>query len=186
MAETYSKYFSLKELTRTDTPFTNAPTANDIPKLKKLGSVLDTMYEKIGPFKIISGYRSPAVQQALKSGGNVQAISQSYHSTGQAADIMPTGQSVEQFFAKITTTPAVKNILGGYAIKKTVIHFDVDIAKRVGVPMYVTAAGDYIRFTASQLTDFIARNKRGFAIGGAVILIVGLGVGAYLYNKRRG
>lgn len=183
-ANTFSKYFSLAELTRTDTGLSNTPTAADEPKLKKLGSVMDTIYEKIGPFKIVSGYRSPAVQQQLKKSGNTQAVSTSYHSTGQAADIMPVGQSVQSFFAKITTTPSVKNLLGGYAIKTNVIHFDTNTAARVGVAMYVDKAGQYIRFGANELQNFISKNKTAVAVGGGAIILIGAAVAAFVIMNR--
>jgi len=184
MATTYSKYFSLAELTRTDTGITNKPTASDLPKLLKLGKTLDTIYEKIGPFKIISGYRSPTVQAALKSGGNVQAVSKSYHSTGQAADIMPTSQNVQEFFAKITATPAVRNMLGGYAIKTNVIHFDTNTAARVGVPMWVDKAGNYIRFTASELTNLLKKHKTVAVAGGGLIILLAAGAAAFIIMNR--
>lgn len=185
MAETYSKYFSLNDLTRTDTGMINKPTSADLPKLKQLGKTLDTLYEKVGPFKIISAYRAPAVQTALKTGGNVQAVKKSFHSTGEAADIMPVNQSVQDYFAKITATPEIRNLFGGYAIKNTVIHFDTNKATRMGVPMWVDKAGNYIRFTADQITDIIKRNK-GLAIGGGVFVLLALGVGAYfMLNKKK-
>lgn len=181
-----SKYFSLADLTRTETGVSNKPTSAEITKLASLGKVLDAMYEKIGPFKIVSAYRAPAVQQALKSGGNTQAVSKSYHSTGQAADIMPINQSVQDYFAKITASPDIKSKLGGYAIKTNAIHFDTDTSKRVGVPMWVDKAGNYIRFTASELQNFLSKNKKTVAVGGGLIVLIGLGVAAYLYmNKEK-
>lgn len=181
--KTYSKYFSLDQLTRTDTGLSNKPTSADVPKLERLGKVLDTIYEKIGPFKIVSGYRSPAVQQELKSSGNTQAIKQSYHMTGQAADIMPTNQSVKDFFAKITATPDVKNLFGGYAIKSSVIHFDTDTSSRRGVAMFVDKAGNYIRFTAASLKDFMSKNSG--AVAGGSLLLIGLASIAYFMMKGK-
>lgn len=183
MAESYSKYFSLNQLTQTDTRLTNKPDSSALEKIKHLGRVLDTMYEQIGPFKIISAYRAPAVQAALKAGGNTQAVSMSLHSTGQAADIMPINQNIKDYFAKITATPSVKNLLGGYAIKNTVVHIDTDTSKRVGVAMYVTKAGSYVRFSATELQNFIARNK--VAAGGGLILLVGAGVAAYMMMRKK-
>lgn len=171
----YSKYFSLADLTRTDTGLSNKPSSSDVSKLQSLGKILDLIYEKIGPFKIVSGYRAPAVQSALKAGGNTQAVKTSYHSSGQAADIMPTNQNVKDFFAKITNTPEVKNALGGYAIKTNVIHFDTDTSTRRGVAMYVDKAGNYIRFGASELVNFISKNKAastGLLIAGSAALIL--------------
>lgn len=177
-----SKYFTINDLTRTDTGIANAPPTSLEPKLILLGKTLDTLYEKVGPFKIISAYRAPAVQSALKSGGNVQAVSKSYHSTAQAADIMPTSMSVQDFFAKLTQSP-VKDILGGYAIKQNVLHIDTDTSWRKGVAMYVDKAGQYIRFSATELKNFIAKNKVAVG-GGLAVLLIGGAVAFYLISKK--
>lgn len=183
-----SKYFSLKELSKTETGMVNTPPSTVMPKIENLGRVLDTIYERIGPFKIVSAYRSPATQTALKSGAAgaasaAQAAKQSYHTTGQAADILPTTMTVQQFYTKIVQTPDVAKLMGAFAIKNTVIHLDTDTSWRSAVAMYVDKAGNYIRFTTDELKNFISRNKVGVAAGG-LVLIIAAGIGAYLFINR--
>lgn len=81
------KYFTLNELTRSDTAsrmkIDNTPTAEAVKNLTALvDKVLDPLREKIGePIIVTSGYRCPRLNKAV--GG----VSNSQHITGQAADI---------------------------------------------------------------------------------------------------
>lgn len=81
------KYFTLKELTRSDTAsrmkIGNTPTAEAVKNLTALvDNVLDPLREMYGkPIYISSGYRCPELNKAV--GG----VSGSQHKTGQAADI---------------------------------------------------------------------------------------------------
>ena len=84
------KYFTLSELTVTNTGLVNTPSKMEINKLTMLvQNVLDPLRELYGkPIKINSGYRSPLVNK--KIGG----VPTSEHVKGQAADI--TGGSKEE------------------------------------------------------------------------------------------
>ncbi len=81
------KYFSIKELTRSDTAnrlkIDNTPSQEVIDNLTALvDNVLDPLRELYGkPIRITSGYRCPRLNKAV--GG----VSNSQHLTGQAADI---------------------------------------------------------------------------------------------------
>lgn len=81
------KYFTLNELTRSDTAtknkIDNTPTAEEVKNLTALvDNVLDPLREMYGkPIYISSGYRCPELNKAV--GG----VSGSQHKTGQAADI---------------------------------------------------------------------------------------------------
>lgn len=81
------KYFTLNELTRSDTAsrmkVDNKPTAEAVKNLTALvDNVLDPLREMYGkPIYISSGYRCPRLNKAV--GG----VPGSQHKTGQAADI---------------------------------------------------------------------------------------------------
>lgn len=81
------KYFTLNELTRSDTAtknkIDNTPTDDAVKNLTALvDNVLDPLREMYGkPIYISSGYRCPELNKAV--GG----VSGSQHKTGQAADI---------------------------------------------------------------------------------------------------
>lgn len=81
------KYFTIHELTRSDTAIakgiSNVPTEKEKRALEALvENVLDPLREAYGkPIRISSGYRSPALNRAV--GG----VSNSQHVAGEAADI---------------------------------------------------------------------------------------------------
>lgn len=77
------KYFTLEELTVTNSSHDNTPNRSQILSLSELvENVLDPVREKIGiPIKINSGFRSIAVNNAI--GG----AKTSQHTKGEAADL---------------------------------------------------------------------------------------------------
>lgn len=85
-----SKYFSLREMTKSQTAerngIRNSPTAEQIEALSALcQNVLDPIREQFGPFTPSSGYRSISLCKAIGSSKNSQ------HAKGEAADFeVPT------------------------------------------------------------------------------------------------
>tara|TARA_Y100001938_G_scaffold150966_1_gene244732 strand:- start:317 stop:787 length:471 start_codon:yes stop_codon:yes gene_type:complete len=81
-----SRNFMLREFVNSATAarkgISNKPTEVHLANLKKLiDNVIQPVRDKIGPIRITSGYRSPALNRAI--GGS----SRSQHSKGMAADI---------------------------------------------------------------------------------------------------
>tara|TARA_R100000458_G_C8093298_1_gene123075 strand:- start:72 stop:566 length:495 start_codon:yes stop_codon:yes gene_type:complete len=72
-----SRSFTLEELTRSDTALRlnmdNTPTKEGIIKLRLLAAnLLQPLRNVVGPIRITSGYRSPALSQAIGSSANSQ------------------------------------------------------------------------------------------------------------------
>lgn len=81
-----SKDFTLEELIRTSTGLDNTPSEEEIENLRSLCvNVLQPARDALGPIKVTSGFRSPAVN--AKIGG----APSSQHVKGQAADLMMSG-----------------------------------------------------------------------------------------------
>ena len=81
-----SENFTLAELIRTSTGLDNTPNEEQIENLRLLCvNVLQPARDALGPIKITSGFRAPAVN--AKIGG----ASSSQHVKGQAADLMMSG-----------------------------------------------------------------------------------------------
>lgn len=167
-----SKRFTLESLSKTSTGVTNTPNQAVIVELTKLAYILDEIYDTIGPFTITSAYRSQETQEALKSSGNVQAISKSYHTTGQAADITPTKEGVGSFFFKLVADKNLSSKLGGFAIKNNTIHLDTDTTKRVAIPMKVMSDGSYVRLRLDEIQAGL--DKYGLTVVQAAGLSMGL------------
>lgn len=81
------KYFTIKELCKSSTAIQkgidNTPNSEIVSNLEQLvDKVLDPLREEFGePIIVNSGYRSPALNKAVKGAANSQ------HVSGQAADI---------------------------------------------------------------------------------------------------
>lgn len=97
MATKLSKYFTLEELTYSDTAkqknISNIPTEEHTKNLQKLAlEVLDPIREKFGkPIFINSGYRGPKLNVAV--GGSKT----SQHCNGAAVDIRCNGSKTQLF-----------------------------------------------------------------------------------------
>lgn len=81
------KYFTIKELCKSSTAIQkgidNTPNSEIVSNLEQLvDKILDPLREEFGePIIVNSGYRSPALNKAVKGAANSQ------HVSGQAADI---------------------------------------------------------------------------------------------------
>jgi len=92
-----SPNFTLAEFTRTSTGLPNDPPPSRVAALTSLCThVLEPIRALLGvPLRVTSGYRSPAVNQAIKGAAGSQ------HMLGEAADIVPVGMDVETAMARI-------------------------------------------------------------------------------------
>ena len=71
-----TRNFTLQEFTRSNTALrlglSNKPTKEGIIKLRLLAAFLQTIRDRLGALRITSGYRSPALSQAIGSSANSQ------------------------------------------------------------------------------------------------------------------
>lgn len=126
-----SDYFTVADLTPTDSRFPNTPTSNELPSLKKLASSLDVLRRKLGTFSILSGYRSPLVN------ADVGGVSTSRHLKGEAVDIWPHMGNTEKYWAQILADKELRNLFGEISYKKpqNSIHLSIP---------YVNSANRYV------------------------------------------
>lgn len=98
-----SPHFTLEELTHTDTGLPNEPTPDQIKRLIYLANyALERVRSSMGvPIKINSGFRSPAVNDA------VYGSKTSAHLRGDAADIVPIGIDLTQAYHIIMDDPGL-------------------------------------------------------------------------------
>lgn len=83
-------HFRLSELTGTTTGLPNEPTPDVVASLRVLcAAVLEPLRTRTGPLRVTSGYRSPAVNAAVRGSPT------SLHRTGEAADVVPLATTRE-------------------------------------------------------------------------------------------
>lgn len=155
-SEMISRYFSLGDLTQTNTGLDNTPNEAEYKNVRWLASTLDDLYDSVGPFNVISAFRSSAVQQALKeSGAPTGTGKKSFHEAGMAADLYPTTMSLDEFFGKILASDWV-HALGEISIKpsQNAIHISLPTTTTVGKVMTLNELGQYVRLTADEIADY--------------------------------
>jgi hypothetical protein len=155
-----SQFFTEDELTATSSGIANIPDSEQEGNLQLLANLLDYLKTHVGDFNIESGFRSQAVQSWLIGGGAgadsaVQASPTSYHMQGKAADITPTGMTAKEFYAKLISDETLRNMMGEIALKKNTIHVSIPTPTKLGVPMIVNEAGQYIRYTVESALSAI-------------------------------
>lgn len=157
--EPLSNRFTLADLTVTNSGLPNMPEADsqEYTNLKWLAGVLDELWDSIGPFQIISGFRSPELQEKLRAAGEPTAAKRSFHEAGMAVDIYPSNMSIDEFFGKILASDW-KEKLGEISIKPTqnTLHLSLPTEKTQGVIMALNQAGAYVRLTAEEIADYAA------------------------------
>lgn len=120
-------YFTLIEMTNTNTGIVNKPNEFEINNLKLLvTNVLDPLREMYGkPINVNSGYRNPLVNFKVK--GNIV----SDHLSGKAADI--TGGSKEEnkiLFELIRDNFEYKQLINESDYSWVHVSFDIDNNKK--------------------------------------------------------
>jgi len=135
-----SPHYTVRDLSVTSTGLPNSPGDAYLGNLKALANCLELLRE-IGPFTVVSGYRSDAVNNAV--GGSET----SYHGSGIAADIIPNSMSPRAFWEKIHNTPRFRNALGEYALKESqgALHISAPTSTKRAVDLIVNSAGQYVR-----------------------------------------
>ena len=125
-------FFTLDELTKTDTGYPNVPDAQSVANLQYLVStVLDPLRYGIGPVIITSGYRSEATNSAV--GGSLN----SQHLKGQAVDIVPVTATQDEVISQLRQLPVDQVIVYH---DSTHVHISAKPGGR-GEFLYSTPAG---------------------------------------------
>lgn len=148
----YGKYL-LKDLCQTQTGLPNLPD-NDayIQNLIWLAKVLEQLEMSLGPFSVLSGFRTKAVQVAVS--GKDSSL-KSFHEVGMAVDIWPISDSIDAYFGKIISSEW-RNKLGEIYIKpsQNSIHISLPTEKYRGV-LKVLKNGSYVTMTEEEISKYM-------------------------------
>lgn len=183
---TLSKYFTLKDLTRTDyREVDNTPNDNQISNLTSLASILDQLYDELGAFDVESGFRSQELNDMV--GGAVG----SFHTKGYAADISPNWMSIEDYFIAIITS-RFRYQLGEIILEpaQNIVHVTVPAEGKVGEIMvrddygYRTLNSDEIAQMTSEVQEAILPSVVT-SKNGLYFLAIAIGLSAFILLKRR-
>jgi len=94
----FTPKFTYELLTKTSHDVDNTPNADELANLKWLATFLEEVYSTVGPFEVVSGFRTKQLQELLRSEGEPTAARKSFHEAGMAVDVYPTNMSLEEFY----------------------------------------------------------------------------------------
>ena len=158
-----SPNYSISALSQTSKPLMtpNLPTTEDqLYNMSVLAKTLESLRSIIGPFSIISGFRTKELQQLLASSGEPVAAGVSYHELGLAVDIYPTNMSIDEFFGRLLSDEPLKAQFAEIAIKpkQNSIHLSVNTPDNMKEPKILGLNNDnvYGRLSLDDIANYIA------------------------------
>lgn len=96
--------YKLKDLCITNTGLDNTPTEDlHVNNLRWLAVVLSELEPSLGPFTVLSAYRTREVNNKV-TGNNDPNRKTSFHEVGMAVDFYPLNQSINTYFGRLITT----------------------------------------------------------------------------------
>ena len=158
-----SPHYRLKNLTITNQSLSqpNEPTTNDhLNNLIITAEIMEMLESRVGPFTIISGYRTKELQDKLSSAGEPTSATLSFHEIGRAIDIYPTTMSLDDFFGRILADEEMKSQFAEIAVKhsQNSIHLSTNVPGDIRTPkvMGLNEAGIYARLNLDEIASYIA------------------------------
>ena len=158
----FGKY-KLKDLTTTQTGLDNQPDSDyQIANLRWLAKVLEQLEASIGPFAVLSAFRSHDTQEAVGPGAVAEG-KLSFHEVGMAADIGPLTMTIEDYISKIMNSEW-RSKLGEIIFKKdqNALHIGLPSKKYRGV-FKIRENGSYRMMTQNEIKGLEDIMKASYA-----------------------
>lgn len=164
-----SPNYTLGDLTITNQGTPNMPTTQDqMDNLTSTAINLEALTQAVGPFKILSAFRSPETEAALTGSGQPTAEKAnsgalSFHEEGLAVDIYPTTMSPIEFFGKLcaiigtTDQPGTwRDVYSEIAYKpsQNSIHLALAVSYKKNVFLSLNSAGTYTKLTDDEIAGY--------------------------------
>lgn len=173
--------------TRAELGYDAAPVAYR-PNLERLAHLLERVREALGvPLRVTSAYRSVQANASLPG-----ASSTSQHLTGQAADVVPVGLSMQSALAKLAAVSfAGFGQLIVYPLSSDHLHISLPAAGKLDsvlvnrAPAGVTPVYQAVRLADSVSVYAAVKGTRAPAGRAAVGVVVVLAVVLVLFLWRR-
>lgn len=157
-----SSHYSIANLSPTTKALSkpNLPSTDvEISNMAMLADTAELLERNVGPFTILSGFRTKELQSVLSSTGEPTSAGTSFHELGRAVDIYPTTMGIAEFFAKILVDEDLKNRFVEIAIKpgQNSIHLAINVPDDTRDPrvMALNADNVYARLTVDEITSYI-------------------------------
>jgi hypothetical protein len=158
-----SAHYSLGNLTATQQQLTspNMPsTQEQMNNLSVLAQDLEELTQSIGPFNILSGFRTPELQNVLGQEGNPVSAGLSFHELGRAVDLYPTTMTVNEFVSRLLANESLKIKFVEIAMKpsQNAIHLAVNIPSDTRAPriLVLNASGAYAPMSDQDIEAMIS------------------------------
>lgn len=158
-----SPNFTLKSLTVTNQQLSqpNEPTSADhYNNLVLTADALEQLLYYIGPFNVLSGYRTKELQNALTAAGEPTSKGLSFHEIGRGIDIAPTTMSLTEFYGKLLADENLRNLFAEIAIKpsQNSIHLAINVPGDVRQPKItgLNTEGVYATLSLDDIANYIA------------------------------
>lgn len=159
-----STNYSVADLTVTTQSLT-APNMPDqqyqVDNLVFLANFLENLATVIGPFTVLSAFRTHELQVALAEGGAPTGSGAlSFHETGRAVDINPTSTDLATAFGTILANQDLTNTLAEFAFKpsQNSLHISINVPGDDRTPRILVlnpTTNSYVRATADQIASYV-------------------------------
>jgi len=127
-----SSSYTIADLTKTNQSLSEPNTPDSqwmIDNMVYLADMLEQLNSVVGPFNILSGFRTKELQQALAAAGEPATTRTSFHEAGRAVDIYPTNMSIIEYFGKILANPDLLPKFAEVSIKpvQNALHLAINV-----------------------------------------------------------
>jgi hypothetical protein len=158
-----STHYSLGDLIATTKQLSqpNFPSdSSHYDNLVLLADMLERLDTQVGPFTLLSGYRTKELQNILTAAGEPTSKGLSFHEIGRAVDISPTTMTIAEYFGQILANEDLKNQFAEIAIKpsQNALHLSINVPGDVRDPKVtgLDSSGTYAALSVDDVANYIA------------------------------
>jgi hypothetical protein len=158
-----SASYTLGDLTLTNQNLTEPnlpPNSWQFDNLILLADMLEQLDFTVGPFTLISAFRTHELQEKLAAQGEPTGSSMSFHEAGRAVDIAPTTMGLTEYFGKLLANEDLRLQFSEISIKPSQgsIHLAINVPGDVREPkiLGLNSSQEYTRLSSSDIESYVA------------------------------
>jgi hypothetical protein len=139
---------------------------NTLNNLIALADVLEQLNSSIGPFSVLSGFRTKELQRVLGESGNPISQGLSFHEIGRGVDIYPGTMSISDYFGRILADQNLTNEFAEISIKpgQNSIHLAINVPGDTRTPRITgldSGSNTYQALSESSIENYIFQAGAG-------------------------